>query len=81
MTKPWPQFGNKAESYAAMEIPKHVWIDLYADLYRQCFGESETTDRAILADVLQRCEYIGRAEHGRNAGRVAARIAAKEQAA
>lgn len=46
-------------SKRAMAISKSDWMDLYADLYRQCIGELAPADD-VIADALQRLDILRR---------------------
>lgn len=50
---------RKAALSAFDKISKATWCDLYFDLYRQCFGETESGE-AILADVASRLKIVKR---------------------
>jgi len=51
------QTGNHTAAWDADKIPKHAWMDLYADLYRQCFGET-TAPEAILENAKNRMQTL-----------------------
>lgn len=42
----------------AFRLSKSDWTDLYFDLYRQCFGESESTEREIMDDAKARLDIL-----------------------
>jgi hypothetical protein len=51
------QSGSNHAAWQANDLAKHVWMDLYADLYRQCFGETSSSE-AIVLDALARRETL-----------------------
>ena len=49
-----PAVHDNAIMWRADKLSKTAWISLYFDLYRQCFGESETTEQEIIEDAERR---------------------------
>lgn len=50
---------TRAALSAFEKLSKSDWCDLYFDLYRQVFGETETGE-AVMADVAERIEILKR---------------------
>lgn len=48
-----------AAAWAIMQLPKHVLAELYADLFRQTYGESESSPNMIACDAARRAATLG----------------------
>ena len=51
------ELANGSDRNEAQSIPKHVWMDLYADLYRQTHGEQSGAP-VILQDAHDRIRTL-----------------------
>lgn len=49
---------DPAVAAEAFRLSKADWTDLYFDLYRQCFGESESGEQEIIDDAKNRIEIL-----------------------
>ena len=52
-----PQVESVDIMWRALDIPKSEWIELYRDLYRQCFGEA-VSDEETMTDAENRREIL-----------------------
>jgi hypothetical protein len=49
---------NNAYAIRAHKISKTAWMDLYYDLFQQCFGESETSLESVVLDAEKRLKLL-----------------------
>ena len=53
-----PTVEDDAIMWRSDKLSKSAWISLYFDLYRQCFGEMETTEQEIIEDAERRLQIL-----------------------
>jgi hypothetical protein len=53
-----PAVDDDAIMWRSDKMSKAAWISLYFDLYRQCFGETETTEQQVVEDAENRLQIL-----------------------
>ena len=53
-----PRVDKNSLVVRAEKISKTAWMDLYYDLFQQCFGESETSQDSVLHDAEDRLKIL-----------------------